>query len=141
MKNQLSLFAFTVMVEQMRTAQQILSSEVYKEANKDIREALEESLIIKQAKRITRDLELVVDQAIKENYASNVVENGSFVTSEYIRVNCCKCEELLTLDGDNYACFNDMDEAKSSVEMNDWKLEGNQATCDECLEKEKEVQS
>lgn len=64
-------------------------------------------------------------------------QKSSFEKAELIIVNCCKCDDRLTIDGDSYGCYTDKDEAIYACKMNDWEVEGDLAICDLCVQLEK----
>lgn len=61
----------------------------------------------------------------------------SFDEQKYITVTCCKCYEPLNSPSEDlYLCFLDKEEAVSSCEMYRWRVNGELATCPNCIEKE-----
>ncbi len=57
---------------------------------------------------------------------------SSFTKKTFIIVSCAKCGEKYATEANLFDCFESLDDAKQSIEMDDWEVKGNKAFCNDC---------
>ncbi len=100
--------------------------------------AMERKLYRESSNSVTlarQELERTLQEVRKINLKNDPldIQKSSFAKKEGVIVNCCKCEKTINDSEDSWYVYHDKGDAIEGAKYHEWDVDGELATCLECL--------